>query len=238
MMNNLKDKESLRQSFEKNGHITIPNFLKNDFAEEIYTHINNNNEQEDAKLWKKNILIDDKLISLSENSDDDKKEKISKLRNIAQYKANKEHEFSFCYSIKKYHDDQCNCFTCDAIRRIFYTPEFLQMIRDVTGIVISDINEIFYSYFKEEDFLTLHTDYDKGLITFTLNLTKNWKPYYGGLLHLVDQDDNSNIKRIIVPQFNQITLIKIPPITGFPHFVSPVVPYCPESRYSITGWFY
>ena len=68
-----------------------------------------------------------------------------------------------------------------------------------------------------------------------ISLTKKWKPEYGGILHFMN-DDKTKIIESYVPEFNTFMLFEVPE-EGIPHYVSHIVPYIKEERYSITGWF-
>jgi len=92
--------------------------------------------------------------------------------------------------------------------------------------------------YRRNCFLTIHHDEDKQLrrkVTFIFNFTKDWKTEWGGLLHILDKD--KKIIDVFQPDFNSLTLFKVPR----DHFVSAVVPYASQdplrSRYTITGWY-
>ena len=68
-----------------------------------------------------------------------------------------------------------------------------------------------------------------------INLTKDWKPEYGGLLHFMEKDYKT-VTKVILPEFNKLTLFHIPKDGGIPHYVSPVNPGVQLNRISFTGW--
>lgn len=63
-----------------------------------------------------------------------------------------------------------------------------------------------------------------------MGFTKVWRADFGGLLHIKKADDGWEVH---VPQFNCLTLFKIPR----DHFVSQVANYTPVARYTVNGWF-
>jgi Rps23 Pro-64 3,4-dihydroxylase Tpa1-like proline 4-hydroxylase len=65
-----------------------------------------------------------------------------------------------------------------------------------------------------------------------LNLTKDWRADWGGLLHFVN--DNNVIEEVQVPSFNTLALFKVPTR----HFVSYVSDYATAKRYAVTGWLF
>ena len=71
---------------------------------------------------------------------------------------------------------------------------------------------------------------------FTLQLTKDWKPHYGGLLHFTD-DEGQQIDDVVIPKFNKLTLFYLPDGKGKMHYVSHVHQGIPHKRLSFTGWF-
>ena len=53
---------------------------------------------------------------------------------------------------------------------------------------ISSVGEFFASRFLPNHFLSPHHDHEKGKIATVLNLSKIWKPEWGGCLHFMDSD--------------------------------------------------
>lgn len=82
-------------------------------------------------------------------------------------------------------------------------------------------------------FLNVHDDnvVDKNRVAaFVINLTKEWRPDWGGALHMLDEQ--GNITNSFVPSFNEINIFKIP----IDHYVGYVSPFAMQKRVSITGW--
>ncbi len=82
-------------------------------------------------------------------------------------------------------------------------------------------------------FLRYHDDsgtHEPRVAAYVLNLSVDWAPDWGGLLHFVDSD--RNITKSFTPHYNSLVLFKVPQ----PHFVSYVAPYATRSRFAVTGW--
>ncbi len=121
------------------------------------------------------------------------------------------------------------------LRKHMSSPEFINYLNNITSLNLSKLNTLFLSKYKGGNFLSPHSDRGNGKLAFVLNLTKNWKPQYGGILHFMN-NDKTEIIESFMPLFNNLMLFEVPE-NGIPHFVSHVVPYLRYERYSITGWF-
>lgn len=89
------------------------------------------------------------------------------------------------------------------------------------------------SNYRPGDFLTVHDDKhgrDTRLAAFTLGVTREWRPDWGG--QLLFHDANGEIERGFMPGFNVLTLFKVPRS----HSVAPVAAYAAAKRLSVTGW--
>ena len=81
-------------------------------------------------------------------------------------------------------------------------------------------------------FLNIHDDNvkDKNRVAaFVINLTKEWRPDWGGALHLLDKQ--GQITNSFVPSFNEINIFKIP----IDHYVGYVSPFATKKA-SIDYW--
>jgi len=106
-----------------------------------------------------------------------------------------------------------------------------RFLRTVTGV--SDFNFVDgqVTAYKPGDFLTVHDDAaprTSRRAAYVLNLTKDWRPDWGGLLIFHDAHELAAWP----PSFNTLNLFRIPQ----PHSVSAVVSSAPRPRYSISGW--
>lgn len=82
-------------------------------------------------------------------------------------------------------------------------------------------------------FLRQHDDVmeEEGrLAAYVINLTREWRADWGGLLQFLDAD--GEVTDTFMPRFNTISLFRVPA----EHCVSPVATFAPGARYAITGW--
>ena len=121
------------------------------------------------------------------------------------------------------------------LRKHMSSEEFIHYINQITNLNLKKLNTLFLSKYKGGNFLSPHSDKGNGKLAFVLNLTKNWKPQYGGILHFMNNEKTKIIESYL-PLFNNLMLFEVPN-EGIPHFVSHVVPYIKLERYSITGWY-
>ena len=87
--------------------------------------------------------------------------------------------------------------------------------------------------YRTGHFLTTHDDDDSAkhrLYAYVLNLTRNWRPDWGGLLMFISPD--GHVAEAFTPAWNALNIFTVPQ----PHAVSMVAPYARDNRYSITGW--
>jgi SM-20-related protein len=113
------------------------------------------------------------------------------------------------------------------------SPRFLAAMRRLTGrpdIAFADAQATRYA---PGQFLHVHDDLDAGkkrIAAYVLNLTPEWSPEWGGILHFMDED--GHVAEGYVPRFNALNVFEV----GIRHFVSYVAPYARFPRLSVTGW--
>lgn len=153
----------------------------------------------------------------------------------------------FCYRfdrLRKPHHDTCNCNVCK-FNKVLFSNELIEFCKKFTkDNTLGQIPlEPFFSRYKSGDFLSLHTDVvtkRNGLprkLAVVIHLTKDWLPWYGGNLVLLDKSSD-NIKKVITPSFNSLTLMKVEE-EGVPHYVDTVISAdnFKLSRYAISMWY-
>jgi len=133
------------------------------------------------------------------------------------------------------HVEGCYCAECK-FREWLLSSELLGFLESVSGEKYDRFNTTFASKYSEGCFLSPHTDHANGDIGFVLQLTKNWKPQWGGLLHFMD-DYGQIIEKTEVPTFNTLTLFKLHEQNGKWHYVSHVNPGVKADRLAYSGWF-
>lgn len=89
------------------------------------------------------------------------------------------------------------------------------------------------SRYRPGQFLRLHTDIHSGegrLYAYVINLSRDWRADWGGLLQFVD--DEGRVVDTFLPRWNSLSLFRVP--AG--HLVSLVAPWADRDRLAITGW--
>ena len=93
------------------------------------------------------------------------------------------------------------------------------------------------SEYRAGCFLHTHTDAGHGRVAFVYNMTKDWHVSYGGCLAFLT-DDQSAVKRVVVPQLNALTMFRVPEPAGILHCVTPVAAEVKRARHAFSGWWY
>jgi Rps23 Pro-64 3,4-dihydroxylase Tpa1-like proline 4-hydroxylase len=159
-----------------------------------------------------------------------------KMKNIYDTKVNDSfiNSNNVVYRFKRSteHIKECSCYECSFRENYLKGEKFSDILYSTMSMSNPVLFESFVSSYERGDFLNVHTDEKRG-VAFILNLTKDWKPEYGGLLTLLDKGDKMNS---IFPKFNSLILFKLGD-KGVPHFVSEVSSRAPHARIAISGWF-
>ena len=223
IINNLNI-DNLNTEFINNKILNIPNFLEETFAEQLYknaileknwilsTGINNN------KFEKPNTIQYEKINSLQ-------------LKNINNAFSNNNFSYSFYRSMNNVKMSYLE-FT---IRKALNSEEFIESLNKITGLNLTKLTTLFMSKYISGNFLSPHSDRGNGRLAFVINLTKYWKPQYGGNLHFLNEE-RTVIKHTFTPSFNNFIIFEVPE-KGIPHYVSHIAPLVKYPRISITGWF-
>ena len=113
-------------------------------------------------------------------------------------------------------------------------PDFLGLVRDVTGIGELMKADGQATLFTANHYLGRHIDShvaEGWRIAYVLNLTMDdWHPDWGG--YLLFLDDDGDVVEGFRPRFNTLNLFAVPQS----HAVSYVPPFAPAGRLAITGW--
>lgn len=221
---NLNEINEYKKYFLKNKKILIKNILVDKIAELLYKH---------AKLEKNWILstgYDSVKYEKKVCKEYDKINTIQIRKIQEKFKNN-----NFSYIFNRSMNNKNPSFLEYNLRKYIGSKNFINYLNDITELKLTKLNTLFLSKYKGGNFLSPHSDRGNGKLAFVLNLTKDWKAEYGGILHFMNQE-KTKIVDSYVPFFNDLLLFEVPE-NGIPHFVSHVVPYIKNERYSITGWF-
>ena len=218
-LNNIKEK------FINIKRVKIDNFLDANFAEALYAYANIN------KDWVLASGIDKVKY---EKSDIPQNNNINQLQIKNVNKAFGDDHF--CYHFYRKMNEKNMSYFEFALRSTLNSEKFITLINNITNLKITKLNTLFMSKYKNGDFLSPHSDRGNGRLAFVINLTKNWKPQYGGNLHFMN-DERTEIIDTFVAGFNNLTLFYVPEENGIPHYVGHVAPNVKYPRIAISGWF-
>lgn len=225
IINKIENIDYFKTLFENKQKLKIDKFLNERFAESLY----------------KNAILE-KNWSLStgiNNQKYDKKDipqnqKINMLQIENVNNAFKKDEFSYIF-YRSMNGTNMSYFEF-ALREILSSESFIDLLNQITNLNLTKLTTLFMSKYKSGNFLSPHSDQGNGRLAFVINLSKFWKPQYGGSLHFMNKE-RTEITETFVPQFNNFIIFNVPEIEGIPHFVGHVSPNIKFSRYAITGWF-
>ncbi len=206
------------------------NFLEKDEADKFEEGIKNlPNNWFDYCLLSRGHEFDTKFFNYNEGIEDSEE-----FKEIEKKCRNSYTDGFFAYKFQRTdrpHHLDCWCKLCD-LNKYFRSEEVFRKISEIIGEEVDIINESFISKYKRGDYLTIHHDAKKGDYAFIYQLTKDWNPVYGGLLHFVD---NKKVYKTIVPEYNSISIFKIKDTPNTDHFVSEIT--VDKTRMAYTGWF-
>ena len=225
IINIKEDIDSLRERYKVSERLKIDNFLDEQFAESLYkyvylekswtlaTGLNKN------KYEKKNVPMFDKINQLQ-------------IKNVSDGFGKDE----FSYIFYRAMNNQNISYFEFILRKTLNSHAFIDILNNITGLNLTQLTTLFLSKYKSGNFLSPHSDQGNGRLAFVINLSKFWKPQYGGNLHFLN-DDRTEIIETFVPGFNNMLIFYVPEENGIPHYVSHIAPNVKFSRYAITGWF-
>ena len=134
----------------------------------------------------------------------------------------------FAYRFKRSvdHVEKCPCYQCEFRYYVSYVlKEFIEKQFNMENL---ELDNMFFSVYKSGDFLSMHHDEDRGDVAFVINLTKHWRPEFGGMFHCEG--------KYIEPKFNSLMIMDLGK-KGVDHFVSEVSHRTPFPRVAVSGWF-
>tara|TARA_B100001175_G_C19476714_1_gene624748 strand:+ start:648 stop:1373 length:726 start_codon:yes stop_codon:yes gene_type:complete len=215
----------LRNEYNKLNIIQINNILEESFSEALFKQ---------AFLEKNWVLSTgfDKNKFQKPTTKQFEKANALQIKNVNNHFKNDE----FTYIFHRTMNNNKPNFLEFCIRKQLNSDKFIKMINDITKKNVTQLSTMFLSKYKSNNFLSPHSDKGNGKVAFVLNLSKFWKPQYGGILNFLDES-RKNIIKSYVPDFNNLILFEVPENGYKPHFVSHVAPNIKHSRYAVTGWY-
>lgn len=228
--------DKYRQHYNEQGWVRIPNYLDSEFA--CLFEQQAMQASKDLQLWQMATLVQGQAFVAKVNdylnqAPQVRSHFIAELLRFAQ-----QNDFQYFYEfIRLLSEQQTPPELLVDMAKAIRSPANLEVLKTVVGQQsISQIDAQLTRY-KPGHFLKHHCDevYHSPRtrkVAYVLGLSKDWQPDWGGLLHI--QDNNANVRETLIPQFNALTLFRVPT----PHFVSQVTNYCPATRLSLAGWLW
>lgn len=220
--------EALAKRFAQDGFVQIPVFLLPADAEAVATTM-------EALNW--NIVApDEQSETLVITPEVIKKFGEAQVRQFLQGAIKRAASgFSFVHMSYALQDEYLRSDQAPIHRatQFLQSEDFLDFGRRVIGAPAVTGVRAQASYYRGGDFLTLHDDShrkDTRLAAFTLGFTRKWRADWGG--QLLFHDVEGNVTRGFKPEFNVLTLFKVPTA----HSVAQVASYADAKRLSLTGW--
>ena len=226
------DAAALAEQFNQGRRLQIKDILEAPVAERLYQSL------VDETPWLTAYREDgqDRMITEKQLRDMGP-EKIQAMQQKVWQQARD--AFGFMYSCYPLMDERLKTNNSDLF--LYKWVEFinsdkgLDFFRQVTGLSSLVRADAQGTWYRKGQFLTPHNDYDPSdtgkRIAYVLNLSRNWRPEWGGFLQFYD--DDLNIEAGHMPRFNTISLFETPQN----HSVTYVTPFCGNRRLAITGWF-
>lgn len=225
--------ELYRDRFINDGSVIIRDFLIEEYVEELYSFFNSGMPND----WWYSTSFPGAQGSLRYIRNFEQNQ--SEIEFEKKYSEMIFNEGSYAYHFYRTagdHFENCPCQECK-LRGWLRSEEVVSFLSRLSGIEIKGFSTMFASKYSSGCFLGPHHDDTLGSIGFVLQLTKNWRPQWGGILHFTD-DNRSIIEYSEVPTFNTLTLFHIPKGKGKWHYVSHVSPGISLNRIAYSGWYH
>jgi Rps23 Pro-64 3,4-dihydroxylase Tpa1-like proline 4-hydroxylase len=193
-------------SKKENNIISVKNFLNAELAEKI--------ESDMKKIAKEWWYIS--MYPANSNMLKQETKYYDGLYNNPQFIDEKEYnktwfnQGNFGYMFKRTidnHYETCYCEMCN-LKKYFDSSEVKDELSKIVGEKVTHFNTTFCSKYENDDYLSIHHDKGNGDYAFVFQLTKDWNPSYGGLLHFYDET-TKEVYKSVNPIFNSLTIFKI-----------------------------
>lgn len=224
------DASGLAAMFARNGRLQIRNFLTRDSAGALLA------ELEASQAWRLAANRGDQVVDFGP-------EALARFGPEEWAKLQKaiilggRHGFQFCYEtirLPRAGEERRDAPPLlGAFADFLSSPATLAFLRTLTGMDDIAFADAHASRYRPGHFLSAHDDASEGMgrrAAYVLNLTREWRPDWGGLLLFYDQE--GNIVRGYTPGFNVLNIFAVPRN----HSVTWVTPLAGQPRYAVTGW--
>jgi SM-20-related protein len=230
------DRTQLAESFSRDGKVRISDVLRADFAESMFQCMSNDVPW-GLMYWKPDVQGPASVGRLSSKqraamSDADTRALIDKVNSQAKT------QFQYLYEAYDVLDAYRKGLNPTLLLHEFLgfmgSDETFQLVRDITGDDVFNRVDCHACRYLPGHFLKEHVDsspFEHRQMAYVFNFTRDWHPDFGGLTYFLD--DDGKVTDTFVPDFNSLTLFKVP----VAHCVSQVTSFAPHPRNSVTGWF-
>jgi Rps23 Pro-64 3,4-dihydroxylase Tpa1-like proline 4-hydroxylase len=226
--------DNLREDFSRNNIVIIKDLLKSEIAEYIWSAY----FHQDKNFWDLAIYPDKEKKSFQEGgypvcvckyNDVKSQEKIKYIRELNN--STSSNDFTYMYFRTQKNISYLNLWKLKEFKeKISYITEF-------QDLELHD-NMNFVSCYEEGHYNGPHVDGIQGRLAFVYHLSKNWRPWYGGLFLRLDWNW-SDVNSIISPPFNALALFNVDrKNNGSPHLVTEVAQGIKNKRIAYTGWYH
>lgn len=232
----LEKNEAYSNEFKESGALLLPEFLENWLADNIYGFLT---VDAPSTWWAYTSgETDESGFSLTKEVNqifaENKGERDA--MHAQAFNAYKKNKYSYAYAkqignhptLWSNHAEGCGCFICNSLNTGIFKPggEFEAAVSNVLGSKYK-INTLEWSRFNSNDFYGPR-EVKQGMVGFSLYLTKNWSPLWGG--NLVFIDDKEYISETVPSQYNSLCLFKAGTTA-----ITPVIPNFQKSCYCLMG---
>lgn len=118
--------------------------------------------------------------------------------------------------------------------RFFNTEEYLRFARYLGDDPAITHTTAQCTRYRPGQYLMPHDDQDDDegrRYAFVINLSRDWRPDWGGQLQFLDAD--GNVLDTFLPRWNSLSLFRVPQR----HQVTLVSPWAAQPRHAVTGWW-
>ncbi len=225
------DAERLALYYQKDGMIRINNIFPDDVAEAIYTVLSKQtpwymvhaNEQGAHQYYRP-----EQWRALDQTQQ-------QRILNEVQQRASDGFSYLYyCYPmINAYIDGLDPQWPLHTLTEYLNGDEMRDFVKTVTGEPTVIKLDAQASLYAPGHFLNTHDDrggHAERRAAYVLSFCKDWRADWGGQLLFLDED--GNVETGFTPNFNSLTLFKVPRT----HIVTQVASFAGRPRLSVVGW--
>lgn len=225
MVRGERDWGALRQRFQQDRRLLIPDFLEDAVATRLHEALAT---EVPYDLAVRHGGADRKLAAPSES------EAAAAIARAATEAAGQRYGFAYdsYMMVTAYLEGRDPQLPLHRLLEVLNSPNYLELMRFLTGKPVVKLDAQATRY-RPGHFLRRHNDFhptDGRLCAYVLNLSRGWQADWGGLLQFLDGD--GQVTDTFLPAYNQLAIFEVPQW----HVVSLVAPWADAPRLSVTGW--